>query len=497
MTTKVIKGSVWTLGGSVLPLFVTFVSTPFVIRFLGTEGYGVVLLIGLIPTYFSFADFGMGIASTKFESEAFATDDREKEGEIVRTATIIAMISTSVVATPIFLFSHAIIVALNVSEYLQGVASTALKLSTIAFVCGMLAQVLNSPMLARLRMDLNTVTNAVPKVLLATITPIILYLGGGVVEIVAWALLVAIATLVCVVFFSGRLLPELFRPTMNRELFRPLLRFGGAWLIAMIAAMLLGNLEKLFVTRLVSVKALAYYSVAFTFANMATMISQAMLQSLVPAFSQLQGPGKRTDLEALFARGVRLTLIWILPTLMLLFVIAKPFFTIWAGEEFGRESSLPLYILLFGLFFGAISFIPYAATLAAGRSDVFAKLYWVELALYAILAALLITKYQIAGAAAAYSIRVVSESSVLILLSERTAGVEFKLSGYLGRTAIGGLILLPPIIYAVGYKNVSFGLIPVTCACLALYALFVWSRLVDADEKVWIRATFKSVITGS
>jgi O-antigen/teichoic acid export membrane protein len=228
---------------------------------------------------------------------------------------------------------------------------------------------------------------------------------------------------------------------------------------------------------------------------MATIFSQAMIQSLVPAFSQLQAPEKLTDLQDLFARGVRLTLIWILPALMVLFVIAKPFFTIWAGEEFGRESSLPLYILLFGLLFGVISFIPYSATLAAGRSDVFAKLYWVELALYAAPAAALITKYQIAGAAAAYSIRVVIDSSVLILLSKRTAGVGLKLFDYLGRMVIGGLILLPPIIYALGYNSFSLWLVPVTSACLVLYAVFVWSRLVDADEKVWITARFKTAIT--
>ena len=70
MTTKVVKGSMWTLAGSVAPLAVSFISTPFIIRYLGAESYGVLLLVGLIPAYFSFADFGMGVASTKFAAEA-------------------------------------------------------------------------------------------------------------------------------------------------------------------------------------------------------------------------------------------------------------------------------------------------------------------------------------------------------------------------------------------------------------------------------------------
>jgi O-antigen/teichoic acid export membrane protein len=290
MTTKVVKGSMWTLGGSVLPLAVSFISTPFIIRFLGAESYGVLLLVGLIPTYFSFADFGMGIASTKFASEAFGQGDKQKEAQVVWTASAIALVASLIIAVPIIIFASPIIISLNVPEQLQWQATIALRIASVSFVLGILGSVVNSPMLSRLRMDLNTITAAVPKILLAAVTPFILYFGGGIVEAVSWAFIVGVATLAVVVYFSGRLLPEMFRAGINRDLFRPLLKFGGAWVVAMIAAMLLVNLEKLFLTKMVSVKALAYYSVAFTFANMATMFSQAMIQSLIPAFSQLQTP---------------------------------------------------------------------------------------------------------------------------------------------------------------------------------------------------------------
>src|SRR5580765_3927840 len=100
MTTKVVKGSLWTLAGQVLPLIASLVATPFTIRLLGSEAYGVVILVGLIPTYFSFADFGMGIASTKFGSEAYGQGDTRKEGEVVRTAAVVAFLSSLVIAVP-------------------------------------------------------------------------------------------------------------------------------------------------------------------------------------------------------------------------------------------------------------------------------------------------------------------------------------------------------------------------------------------------------------
>lgn len=62
MTTKVVKGSLWTLLGQVFPLGVSLITTPFVIRMFGAEGYGVLILVALIPTYLGFADFRASIS---------------------------------------------------------------------------------------------------------------------------------------------------------------------------------------------------------------------------------------------------------------------------------------------------------------------------------------------------------------------------------------------------------------------------------------------------
>ncbi len=495
MTTKVVKGSLWTLAGQILPLFVALVSTHFVIRFLGSEGYGILILVGLIPNYFAFADFGMGIASTKFGSEAYGQGERKKEGEIVRTATLIALLTALVFAVPMFVFSHWIISEwFKVHENFQTSASIALKITSVSFVLGILASVLNTPQLARLRMDLNTLVNAAPKILMAIATPLVLYLGGFIVEAVWVAFFAAVVIFVGTVFTSGRLLPELYASTINRSYFKPLLKFGGGWLIAMIAAILLSNVEKLLLARYVSVQSLAYYSIAFTFANMATMFSQSMTQSLVPAFSQLLAPEKRIEFDTLFARSIRLNLIWLLPAIMFMCVVAKPFFTIWAGAEFGRESSIPFYVLLFGLFFNILAYIPHSTITASGRTDVFAKLYWIELVLYLSMAVWLVNSYQIIGAAMAWSLRVIIDAFAIIWLAKRITGARFKFFNHFGSLLIGIILLLPPVIFAVFYDNFSWWLIPLALICTAAYALVIWKTFVDGDERKWIKSKIENLL---
>lgn len=489
MTTKVVKGSFWTLMGTILPLLASLVSTPFIIRILGSEAYGVLILVGLIPNYFAFADFGMGMASTKYGSEAFGEGKREKEGEIVRTASLIALSASIVFAVPLFIFSHWIIVEwFKVPEPYQFVGSISLKITSVSFVLGILATVLSSPQRSRLRMDLNMLVNAIPKILMALFTPLVLYFGGHLLEAIWVAFFGSLMVFIGTVLISAKLLPQLLGFSISKELFAPLLKFGGGWLIAMIAGILLLNVEKLLLARYVSVQSLAYYSVAFTFANMATMFSLAMTQSLIPAFSQLLAPERRAEFDALFARSIRLNLIWILPGLTCMFIIAKPFFTIWAGAEFGAESSLPFYILLVGLFFSILAFIPHSTITAAGRTDVLAKLYWIQLIFYVVTAFWLVYSYQIIGAAVAWSLRVTIDAFLVIWLAKKINGVSVNFFNHFISLFIGVIFLLMPVAFALFYDNFSLWLIPVTFISLVLYAGIIWRNFVDADEKKWIRA---------
>ena len=486
MTTKVVKGSIWTLAGSVLPLGVAFLSTPFIIRFLGSEAYGVLILVGLIPTYFNFADFGMGVASTRFASEAYGRGDSKTEGEIVWTASAVAGLSTILIAIPLFLFSWEIVRYFNVPEQYLLEGSIALKLTSIAFVTGTLAGVLNSPLLARLRMDLNIVTSAGPKVALAVVTPFILFFGGGIVGAAAWNLIISLLALAIVIYFSSRLLHSLLPPTVNSVHLMPLLKLGGAWLLAMVAGMLLVNLEKLALTGMVSVRALAHYSIAFTFAAMATTFSGAMLQSLIPAFSQMLTPDKKVEFNTLFARGIRINLLLLLPAITVMFVIAKPFFTYWAGAEFGQESSLPFYILLLGLFFNVLNYVPHSAITARGRTDVFAKLYWIELIIYAFVVYALVGRFGIVGAAAAWSLRAIIDACAVTWLSRKIVDVPIGVHVDRLALALGILLLTPPILFSVFRDNFSPWLLVITPVCVAAYCAIAVTRLFEPEERKFI-----------
>jgi len=491
MTTKVVKGSAWTLLGQMGPMAVSLITTPFVIRMLGTEGYGVVALISLLPAYLTFADLGMGLASTKFGSEAFASGNRNKEADIVKTACLIALTIAIPIATAIFIFSGVLASLLNVPERLHSDASVALKFASVSLVFYLLNNIVNTPQLARLRMDINTLVNAASRVLGLIAVPIVIFLDGGLAGAVFALTAANVIAFVFHLVVSGRLNPRLFEFSIDRDAARPLLKFGAAMTVSGIAAVLLTHIEKLVLTKQTSVEQLAYYSVAFTLSNAAMLFGVSMAQSIVPAFSQLLSPEKRSELLTLYTRTLRIGLFGFLPMVAILFVIARWFFALWAGPDFGVESTVPFYILLCGLIFNLNAYVPSGLILASGRSDVFAKLYWIELFPYILLTAILTDRYGAVGAATAWSLRTIVDAVAFFWLARRVCGVTLNSRQVLGQLAVSVAVLSVPIIFAVFVAK--FGdrtNVAVLLVSLAIYAALMWKWILKSDEKRWLITRF-------
>lgn len=487
---KVVKGSLWTIFGQVAPLAVGFVTTPFVIRLLGNEGYGVLALIILIPTYLAFADLGMSLASTKFASAAYAEADPRREAAVVRTAALIALSAALPFALVLFVFSGSIIGLFNVPERLMADAAVALRLSAITFVINVMNLVLNTPQLVRMRMDLNALINAGFRIVGQLAMPIVLYLGFGLVGAATVLLGAAVLTFAGHLAVSRRLLSELIHPTIDRASLRPMVRFGIGLALSGIAAGIIINLDKLVLARVANVETLAFYSVAFTFASMAGMWTAAMTQSLVPAFSQLLAPERRDFLNSLYTRSVRLNLFGLLPVVTVLFVMARPFFTIWAGPDYGRESTVPFYILLVGLLLNLNAHVAGALIVALGRTDAQAKVYWIGLLPYGAVVTVLASTFGAEGAALSWSIQVTATALVYNLMARRFGGISFRFIDHAWMIIGSMVILMPPVLAAWLRPE----MLPLQVALLALslagYAAFLWKYLMESDERAWLVGRF-------
>ncbi|HCA59063.1 MAG TPA: hypothetical protein DEP46_13905, partial [Blastocatellia bacterium] len=144
-------------------------------------------------------------------------------------------------------------------------------------------------------------------------------------------------------------------------------------------------------------------------------------------------------------------------------------------------------LLLGGLLFNIIAYLPHAAILAAGRSDALAKLYWIELVPYAAAVWLLASRYGAAGAAAAWSLRVIVDTFLQFYLAIRLGGITFRPRFPLGYLAGVAAAALPAAFMLYTDSHTLFSILAVL-AGLIIYATLTLRTLVTPEERSWLTA---------
>lgn len=492
MATRVVRGSLWTLGGQGVSMLAALVATPFVIRLLGAEQYGVLSLINVLIGYLGFADLGMALASTRFGGEAFARRDRRGEAAVIWTSLLIALVpaalvSGSLVMAAVPLVEHALKLPANV----QAAAALALRIAAAGFVFRVIAGVMNTPQLVRLRMDWNALVTSGCTTAQVLLVPLAVAAGAGLVGAVSVIAGMALVSALLQALIARKLLPRMARPQIARPLVKPLARFGAGLVTSSLATALLVHAEKLFVARFISVSSLAYYSVAFSLAGMLAVLPIAMAGATLPAFSRLQAAADREPLRRLYTRMLRANLLWTPPLSLLLCVIAKPFLTLWAGPDYGRESVLPFYILVVGFGLNIIAYVPHTLLMSLGRSDIIARIHVAQLLPYLACAAALTYTFGVVGAAFGWSLRVLADTALFLWQVRRRGG--FTVSLFPEHPASYGLALMA---LAVPMPMVLQGWSPTiitgaALAALAAYGAIVWARVLTLEERQWLQAMLR------
>jgi O-antigen/teichoic acid export membrane protein len=149
--------------------------------------------------------------------------------------------------------------------------------------------------------------------------------------------------------------------------------------------------------------------------------------------------------------------------------------------------------LILGFLVSIISILPYSVLIAAGRTDFFAKMYWIELPIYSVVCWVLIANWGISGAAAAYASRTILEALWISFVCRRYIGLRPGIHMYLRPLAIG-LLILTPVLFITFINNWSFMLPVSIVACFLVYLLWAWKALLESPEKTWLRTRVSGML---
>ena len=490
MTTRVMHGGAWGLGGNVVVMFASLIATPFVIRGLGVEAYGLLALVNATIGYFGFVDFGMGHASTRFASAPYGEGDRQGEVAVIWTALAVVIVPTILAAVVLVLTSGLLaerVLALPVD--IRTTAVAAIQIAALGLIGRNVAAVLNTAQLVRFRLDLHTFVNSGTGVGQIVLVPVVIALGGGLIGAVAVSVAVGFLSAGLNGLVSRSLLPGLARPRFSRKLFRPLARYGGGLVVSGLVATALIHAEKIILVRFASVSALAFYAVAFSVAGLLRTVSSALKQSMLPAFAQLHAEEDDAKLQEFYSRMLRVTLLWILPVGFTMCMLGQPFLTVWAGPEYGLRSTGPLYVLVLGFMFNLMAHVPETFLKGVGRTGTIARFHVAELVPYLLLAGLMTFRLGAIGAAIAWSVRVAADA-ILLFGAARRSGMTFRpVPSHRPEYAVAVASLVGAS-FLLGVPGFPLpGRIGVGMVAVGTYLVLVWSRVLSREERHWVASS--------
>jgi O-antigen/teichoic acid export membrane protein len=499
LSQRLMKNVIWNFIGQVWMVLLGFFATPFIVRTLNVNFYGIYTLVGVIIGYFSFLQFGLGTAAIKYIAQYFVNRQEENIHRTFWACFVVYALLGAVGSAAIAVLSRW--VAIRVFKIPAGLEETAvvvISIGGLGFLNAMLMAVVSGVIQAVGRFDILNRVGIVLGTLQIGLAIILLKLGFSLREVIISNVAVQTLGVYIVWRIANRILPYLKQPVWDLRVFVTLLKFGGFVSISSIVGPILLNIEKLFLTSLRSVASLTYYSVPFGLVDRLTVIRSSFSSVLFPAFSSLQ---ESADIKVNRDLHERTTLyLFFLYTFFVLFFIifGREFLASWIGGNFSYNSTRILAILSLAGLLNALAVPSLNVLQGLNKPQIPALFHVIETVLYIPAAYFLIARYGGTGAALAFLLRVCLDTVLLNYASCRLFGV--KLVFWYGRIFLRGFI---PVLVAGaglwGMQNLHLQFFAVInllgiCAVFLVYCGVVWQWGIDGFARMRIKQLVYGII---
>ncbi|RJQ53090.1 MAG: hypothetical protein C4526_06930 [Nitrospiraceae bacterium] len=344
-------------GGKLLSFALQIFIMTYLIKVLGKDSYGVVVLALALVANTNILEAGFGLSVTKYVAEYKARGDWPRLLQTINTNLVISTIMGIVMCSILTLINEVFLEKIFTipSELVPGAKNmirALILLSVVEFWSVSLIRVaegLQKFALAR-SMEL------VKWFLRAVFVLIAVYAGYGLAGIGAAYLAAGILSLVVVYIKVIMQDPELRLSISlsSKESFKQLFGFSIWIFLSKAFAFISYKIDTIVIAIFLPPANLAYYSIAFKVYEILSYGINLISYAIMPVTSELQAADNRTKLRLLFHKSSRYTLMFMFPILAFSFLYVFQVIEFWVGEDFGISVMLAQMFII-SLFFVALS----------------------------------------------------------------------------------------------------------------------------------------------
>ncbi|MHB0971390.1 MAG: oligosaccharide flippase family protein [Thermoanaerobaculia bacterium] len=377
---------------------------PLYVRYLGIEAYGLIGVFAALQAWLSILDIGMTPTLNR-EMSRYLAGARSEQGirDLLATLEALCLALAVVIAAAVWAAS-----GILARDWLQ---SDALPVDTIANALRIAGIVLALRFVegmyrgALFGLEKQVWYNVVAS-LLATLRH-----GGAVVVLLtvsntieAFFVWQAIVSLVSIALFGAKVhssVPKVpVRPRISAAALRDVAKFAAGVMIATGLGLLLTQIDKVVLSRILPLSAFGYYAFAGTVAAVLYSLATPVSQAVFPRMVQLAASGAGQSIGGVYHASAQLVTVLTAPLLMILAVFDGHVILLWSGDaSLAAGAGLVLSVLVLGAFLYTQTFVPYQCQLANGWTDLAVKTNLVAVAVFVPLLLWLVPRYGAIAAA--------------------------------------------------------------------------------------------------
>lgn len=450
-------------------------TTPFYVSTLGLEGFGLIGFWQLLLFISVIFDFGLGASLVReFARYKGNKEPETKYRELLRTLQLVYLLAALLVGAAIY-FSASWLAAswLKLVVISTDEASLAIKLMAGSIALQFITT-LYSNGLAGLQQ--HGAMNA-----FQMLGNTLKYLGGAVALLVDNSLTLFFAYQV----FAAFLVCWLTRRQLMRQIseceadrwavfefshVRQLSRYSAGMFLTALCGLLLANLDRIVLSKLVPAEDFGRYTLAFTAAGLLQMIILAFYRSYYPRFSELKASGDDARLKKTYYQGCRYVGAVIVPTAVAACVFAPELFRIWMGSS--DETVIVVFrLLIVATTCSGLMWLPAALQQAVGWTRLHVSLMILALCLGLPCLVLGIKAFGTVGATAMMLVHGAIEITLGLWLMNRVLYPGENFRWY-------GLVMISPLVAAVPLALASAALMPTGMERPASFAWMVATGII-------------------
>ncbi len=468
LTAGLTRNTLFNSMGVLWSVLLAFASTPYIVRGLAYEGYGLFGIVTLVAGYAGIFSGPMATGSVRFMAQAYA----RKEWPVFRTAAIAGVILSGGLAllgtVVILLVAPALPRLFAVTDEMREQAVVAFQLAAFGYLFSSIASALESIPVAIRRYDLSNGVKIAINTLRVFGILFAVWLGFGLLgAVVAQVIANGIAVLLFLWIARVYLYQFADNDTDNKNIddknaatnrvenstvthanrtsfnaipfnaisfnainsrwklsalqksIRQLFMFSLALLFQQAVAMVNQQIDRTVIGLFLGASSLTFYTVPLQISDRVPMLISSLTTALYPLSSEAIGGERLLELQQLYLQSVRL-LVWLSAFLATLIVAgAQDILLLWVGPDFAEHSWFVLATLAVAAVWRTPSTVAFQVYNGLGRADIGVRLALLYFLGSAVTVLLLTPIWGINGAAMAILIATIPCALYADILTQR------------------------------------------------------------------------------